>query len=1006
MRTTGNLAAHLGLRPVDGAVLPQSVHLLLVGFNGDGHRNVSVTEEELRQWVEHADTVLPHFRAAPPAGVTPHGGPLFAGESYVSWNVSVHATLAPASVTAVLERAVAVLSRPVDPGSAEAATATPGGQAWLPDMWYHVDAAQFGALLASLTTAMGLGGASSTIVLFNPRRDLVPPKYGYRAGFSAQEVRLLRSEWHTHNLESAVVAHSAHGASPLPTLHTLLPPASPAASKQHRSWWSHRMGAERERFTLSKGREWEVRGWIDSATAALDAVAAFNQNQAPSAAVRAAAVAVLARARQAGSGETAASVLGRALRRQLDGSPEGHVAAECVTDTFVSPHGRVAWADLTAGPVSWGPLAHGATAAVRRTALVDSVFGPDPGAANAHGGADADELRNDLEAMVADRYSVRAQGGTGWGSVAFTTTHVHASDTLLPATWQTDDDGIYDDVKTVEVELDIYEAFAHKHCTDKPLPPPLCGELRARVAELEAELEELYQEQEGGEGNRTWAKARPHGWTLLDGDVAAAPRARAARDRFFTELVALLYSHLRHVAVPVVSAGAFRHHDVVRLNVYDVTWGGDSPAARKAPSHVDMSALAAQVQGLLLPGQALQVTSTPLLAGDDAALGAALAAAARSAVTGDGQGSNAANGLGWVAGMTPEAAQATYGASGGVHRYLDPWEMHRQLSVLGPQTGRRGRGGNNSHHAPTSDASDPSSTRTLVIPVFVITALGGPPLYLDPSGSATSLSLGDLVLAVVSPHRAVPAPAGFVCGGPDSGPLRVDHTDATSAVVRAVAGHLGGARPTCDGPDAASEDCTWSTGAHVLSSTASSGSGGTAGGGIADVVGRSYVVTCMDASMDDANGGIEALQRVRTSGGGTESGDDDADAADGAAWRAYTQAGPAVAATLAHWRATVDAWHATADAAGDLDWATAVRSCREAEAASHAFRLAAQALAAHMRPHHCGSRPSPVWALLARLRRVPPGWLALVAAGLGAVGAASWTCFALAKPRRVKPKLN
>jgi hypothetical protein len=413
-------------------MLPQRVHLLLVGFNGDGHRNVSVTEEELRQWVEHADTVLPHSRTPPPAGVTPHGGPLFAGESYVSWNISVHATLAPASVTAVLERAVAVLSRPVDPGAAEAAAQT-GGQTWLPDMWYHVDASQFGALLASLATGMGLGSASSqTIVLFNPRRGLVPPKYGYRAGFSAQEVRLLRSEWHTHNLESAVVAHSSHGASPLPTLHTLLPPpASPAASRQHRSWWSHRMGAERERFSFSKGREWEVRGWIDSATTALDAVAAFNANQAPSAAVRAAAVAALARARQAGGSETAAVVLGRALRRQLDGLPEGHVAAECVTDTFVSPHGRVAWADLTAGPVSWGPLAHGATAAVRRTSLVDAVFGPNPGAANAHGSADADELHNDLEAMVADQYSVRAQKRRTGLSVAFITTYIHTSDALL-----------------------------------------------------------------------------------------------------------------------------------------------------------------------------------------------------------------------------------------------------------------------------------------------------------------------------------------------------------------------------------------------------------------------------------------------------------------------------------------------------------------------------------------------------------------------------------------------
>ena len=586
----------------------------------------------------------------------------------------------------------------------------------------------------------------------------------------------------------------------------------------------------------------------------------------------------------------------------------------------------------------------------------------------------------------------------------------------LSITIQTDQDGVLDDMQMLETELDVYEAFAHKHCANTPIPPPLCAELRLRVAELEQELDQLVQEQQQFEptGNataRVSPKARPHRWSIFDGDVVAAPRARAARDRFLTELVALLHVALRHVAVPVVSAGAFRYHDVIRVNVYDVTWGGDGPAAGAAPARVDTNALESELRALLLPDQTLQLTITPLRAGDDPALGAALSAAARSAATSDVHGSRRSN-------STHDGRFAT--SAGGVHRYLDPWELHRQLSTLSASSssplGRllRGKGrpgvpaaAADRSHSPTSDVSDPTSSRALVVPVFVITSLGGPPLYVDPVGKETALSLGDMVVAVVSPHRAVPAPAGFVCGGPQAGALRVDHSDGTTAAVRAVASHLGGARSTCDGPHADSDDCTWSTGIHALASTGASGAGGAPSGTVTDVLGRSYVATCMDASLDDANVGIDTLQRVRTSGLNPDKADDDHDADDVAIWRAYRSAGANVARLLAEWRSAVGAWHATAQSSIKLDWAAAVKHCREAEASAHAFRLQAQALAAQMRPHHCMALSSST-LLFFRVRRILPDAWPLIALGVAAAIAIGASCMrSMARPRlSSKPKLN
>ena len=928
--------------------LPLPVNLLLIGFAGDGHANVTLSESELRVWIEGMEPTLAHSRRGEASASASGGGGLFEGESYVSYNCTIHAVELGASVTATFERAVAALARPADPASAEQALRSTSAR-FAPDHWYHVDAAQVSALLASLIAHVGLDAHAYNLVLLNLRKDALPPRYGYRAGFSAAEVALLRAEWDVHNMESVVRAQAGSPASP--SLFGLAATAGAPASPTSRRWRPPRPASG---FSFS-ARVWEADSWATSMTQALSDVASFRASLSPSAVLRAEAIATLN-----GRDEAAA----RALRRQL--LHDVPVAAsDCLTDTYVAPT-RLAWADLSAGPLGWGPSA--SSAGLRRGALVDSILLSTDSRAAQGQPSDA-AMQIVLEDLSAERYT-------------------------------SESDGFADEVSMLETELDVYEAFALKHCAGVALQPSICAELRERVSSLEVQLNDamdgaasdtLLAEEEGEEATKPRErKPRTHGWALFEGDAAVGAQLSQTRARFLTELAHLLQSATRHVAAPVVSPGAYRHHDTVRVTLYDVLWsggggggggeeaGGRGAAAARRP-RVDAEVLREAAAALLLPGQSLQLTVQLLSSEEDPAMAAALAASARSAATGEplppGDPST----------HTPSPSSSAPGA----HRYLDAWELHRQLSAVTERG--RGRGAASGRGASTSDAGTAKGRPTLEVPLFVVTVLSGPPLYLDAAGERTHASLGDLALAVASPHPAAVAAQGMRCSARE-GLLRRDLSDPVPAAVRALAAHLGGALPAAQGAHPADDDHTWATGAHALSSTAGSGAGGGAQL-VADVVHRSYVVTALDASLDEANAGIAALTGVPTA----------------SSWAAYAGA-PAAAATgrvLAHWAALVDAWSHVASTAALLDYGAAVQQCDAAESAAARFRHAAQELAAHLQPSHCSAAASRQGhALAARIDMTSGAWHVLVPSVL-AVCAAAFTCVSLLRPRRTrKPKLN
>lgn len=261
----------------------------------------------------------------------------------------------------------------------------------------------------------------------------------------------------------------------------------------------------------------------------------------------------------------------------------------------------------------------------------------------------------------------------------------------------------------------------------------------------------------------------------------------------------------------------------------------------------------------------------------------------------------------------------------------------------------------------------------LEVPLFVITAEGGPPLYIDPLERTTATSLPELVVAVASPHARQLGPVACA-----EGPLLRDLSDAVAPAVAALAAHLGGAAPLHASASPGGDDYTWAAGAHPLAATAASGAGGSAAA-VSDSVHRGYVVTALDASIADANAGIAALGALRSSD---------------AAWQAYRRARSGATATLTAWNALVATWHNVADAAAGLDYGAAAEAGVAAERAGARFREGALMLAEAMKPARCGAEARP-WHL---------PWQALTLAAM--LLAAAGAVVHLLRPRRYKPKLN
>ena len=134
--SSASLASYLGIQSVKAVHVPVPVNLILVGFSGEGHMGLKLDHADLVAWLEHADHVRPHARLpAPTHAARPRArsrsirtpGKKAAGSSPLQqldeaptnsvarFNFTCHVVDVGVKVTAVLERAMRLYSRPLRP---------------------------------------------------------------------------------------------------------------------------------------------------------------------------------------------------------------------------------------------------------------------------------------------------------------------------------------------------------------------------------------------------------------------------------------------------------------------------------------------------------------------------------------------------------------------------------------------------------------------------------------------------------------------------------------------------------------------------------------------------------------------------------------------------------------------------------------------------------------------------------------------------------------------------
>lgn len=975
--SSASLASYLGIQSVKAVHVPVPVNLILVGFFGEGHMGLKLDHADLVAWLEHADHVRPHARLPAPTHAarararsrsirTPDNAAAGSGSSplrqsdeaptnsVARFNFTCHVVDVGVKVTAVLERAMRLYSRPLRPvnplGDETRLRHSRDSVAA-----HHVDAKAFSALVDDLVADLDLTD-SYTLVLMNPRRSNMGAKYGYREGFSDDEAEFLRSK-RTELLREAKRRGGTRARAPAPT----------TGPRSRHAEYFRAMG--RRKFK-SDDRSAAGDAWARKASKSLD----LQEKEAYAAAKNhgslfAHALRVLtgddkgaARRLTAALDGAAADLDGAdgsmmgdrerdAVARNDDKPASFYHSPECLVDLYVG-HGRASFVDLSAGPFAWGPLVGGeGLRNVRDLPDVDLRFG----------GLDVSVLEALFGVGAASRAELAA---------------LHTELDAMREQRKTEDVDPKDVSATLRAELDVYSMFATKHCKDGSPPGRvgLCEDLARRTREIETALEDSSA---GG------IEPIVTDFSIF-GDDAAATNASLAHDLFVSELVSVVSRWYSHAVAPASSAGARRYHRRVSVLVYMLsaspgssgasgTWGGTTAGALHGQLHgggsgFDVDGFHDELRGLMLPDQHLTVTTQRLSSSDDPALAAALLAATRS---------------GTSPALDPVSGKVV---ARKVH-WLDSAEVHAQLNAAAhggssePRRARR-RGGERSAQTDAGKKAD-----ALEIPVFVVEAdvtsanpgdaaadrLHDPPTPLLIDGEHVAVSLPDMVLVAQSASRSWDSPVGC-----DGGDARWNLRDPTDAAVAAVAEHLGGALPSHLGYNrarrAVEHDWLWSVGNNPFSGTAR---GSRLSETHRDWVHRSYALTAIDASAAKVNAGVRALSRVTPCAEGWESLE---------RWDA-----PAHPSSLTHvHRGVAESWMAVAEEVGRLNFADAARLGVELEQRADDFLRLSDATANAMTPLACTKR-----------RRVPAVHWAMLAAIVVAVVAAR-----TASPRRLKPKVN
>lgn len=372
--------ASLPLSTILGANVPkeiaveQHVNVLLVGV---ARARSHYTARAVEPWFRHIAHALPHVLA--PVGVaqttterveTPH--------TALSFNVSISFVELSPRVSAVLEevllrhiRAEAKLCASPDATGAAADSCNVHrsvlGDPDLGTERYYVDAARFSAVLADLLASLALDRSFSLFVLnLKSPVDKEHATYGYRVGFSQAEIEEIRANTSALSLPQKAYApkrwsDAASQRRPEPQSAHVPPPRFVSKVTESDAW------ANRITEVLFKARAlraFEIGSAAERATAEstygvseLRRLASVCSDIDPNDLV------CVLRAEPAAHGSTFDMVaeiaaLGtedeRRYVQQLLRDNSGLIRGDCLVDAWVS-HDRLAFVDLGAGPLDWGP---------------------------------------------------------------------------------------------------------------------------------------------------------------------------------------------------------------------------------------------------------------------------------------------------------------------------------------------------------------------------------------------------------------------------------------------------------------------------------------------------------------------------------------------------------------------------------------------------------------------------------------------------------------------------
>eukprot|EP00958_Prasinococcus_capsulatus_P012106 scaffold1206_cov388-Prasinococcus_capsulatus_cf.AAC.6 len=575
----GNVAKYLGVSSVNAIVVSIPVNFIFLGFRNDGNLDLNLDSEELQRWFMYVDHYIPKTRI-----VDPHfqdefeDSEEYAANRRLEWTASQsnrsHDMPVPTESRVFYNISCSVLD--VGPRVTE--------------LFERAVRLMARPLDPSKPSREGnkqqvfqIDTRALSVLIENFMAELklndaytifiANPKRSPDAPFYGYRQGLVRPDTGAYILQELLRS--------FPELPPEIPDtAAPAV---------HRLNSRNEKF--SERRMWaEAEAWVKEQEASFDHTEQLKMKGHPIQSL----VSIATRTLQGMYGARAANN----LRSILSGlSPVG---SSCLADLFVGRE-RYAWIDLTAGPFSWGPM-NGDSGARTHFSL--------PKVEHVYKHAKPEEL-------------------TAWDS---SDQFEEILSEMALARFETVDEEKHEHL-VLEAELDVYEAFARKHCQDRSFPPALCFEIQDRVSDMIDLLEKLSKTHPQHSKDQVDRIALMHEYNIF-GDDKGLRNITLAHDEFLSQLGAVTSKIFRHAIVPSTAAGNYRFHKHIAFHLYVISKPGIEERFGYKPTGINAFSVKDfkyELLSLGLSTQAVSFSEHYINIGEDPNLAAAYSAALRAA---------------------------------------------------------------------------------------------------------------------------------------------------------------------------------------------------------------------------------------------------------------------------------------------------------------------------------------------------------------------------------------